>query len=662
MQVGKPTRRRQFLKMAALGAAGTALLAACSQAAPPASPTSAPASAPTSPPPTAAPAAAAAAAPTATTAAAAPTATAAAAAPTATPAAAAAPTAAPTTAPAAGAPANVPNVPRNQTLIMAGLGGEDVGGFTDVDNFNHYSPGLSRSGLYQAATEPLFYYNMLGDEFIPWIGESYQYNSDYTQITVKIRQGVTWSDGQPYTAKDPAFTLNMLRDPKNADLNGDIARLVKDAQAVDDQTLQVSFNGPQPRFHWNYFTYRADVGLPIVPEHVWNGQDPHTFKNYDPSKGWPLGTGPYKLVSSDVQQKIWDVRPDWWAAKIGFQKLPQVTRLIFLPGMNEITMAQMLIQNQIDMAFSLTASNLQLVQGQNPKITTHYDKPPFGYMDWWPIGLGFNTTVQPFDDPEIRWAISQVIDRNELVQFAFSGYNQAATLPFPPYPGLQPYQDSIKDLTDKYLTNEYNPQKSAATMQKKGYKMGSDGLWVDANGKKVSFQIVTFPQHPSATPCAPIVTEQLKKGGFDASFLLPADFVTRITTGAATAFLWGHGGAMKDPYDTLNLYNIRYVLPTGKPIYFTNIYRWSNKAFSEIVDQMSNLPIADPAVTGLYHKAMEQWLPNLPDIQLVQTVINVPMNTTYWTNWPQGDKPYIHEGFWHRTALLMFLNLKPASG
>jgi peptide/nickel transport system substrate-binding protein len=119
---------------------------------------------------------------------------------------------------------------------------------------------------------------------------------------------------------------------------------------------------------------------------------------------------------------------------------------------------------------------------------------------------------------------------------------------------------------------------------------------------------------------------------------------------------------MKDPYDTLNLYNARYVLPTGKPIYFTNIYRWTNKTFSDIVDQMSNLPIADPAVTGLYHKAMEEWLPNLPDIPLNQTVINVPMNTTYWSNWPAGDKPYIHEGFWHRTALLLFLNLKPVTG
>jgi peptide/nickel transport system substrate-binding protein len=89
------------------------------------------------------------------------------------------------------------------------------------------------------------------------------------------------------------------------------------------------------------------------------------------------------------------------------------------------------------------------------------------------------------------------------------------------------------------------------------------------------------------------------------------------------------------------------------------MYRWSNSAFSELVDQMSRLPEDDPAVMPLWQQAMQNWLPALPDIPLIQTVIALPMNSTYWTNWPEGDHPYIHEGFWHRTGLHIFLNLKP---
>jgi len=549
---------------------------------------------------------------------------------------------------------------RGHTLIMAGLGGEHYGGFTDLGNYNSFQPGLSRSGWTQAATEGLFYYNMLGDEFIPWLAEGYQYNADYTQLTVKIRNGAEWSDGQPFTARDVIFTLGLLQN--NPDLNpaaSDIGRLVGSATAPDDQTVQINLTGPTPRFHWDYLTFRADIGIPIVPQHIWDGQDPSSFKNYDPSKGWPVGTGPYKLVSEDVQQRIWDVRPDWWAAKTGFHALPPVPRLIFLPGMNEITMAQMMIANQIDMAFSFTPANLKLVQSQNQNVITHYDRPPYGYMDWWPISLGFNTTVPPFDDPDIRWAMSYAIDRDEIVQFAFQGYSEAAPLPFPPYPGLKKYMDGVADQLQQYPTLKYDPSQTDAIMTRKGYTKGGDGLYADTSGKKVSFQIVTFPQHPSATPIAPIVTQQLKRAGFDASFLLPADFVTRITTGDAVAFLWGHGGAMKDPYKTLDLYNARYVKPTGTPIFFTNIYRWSNPDFSSVVDQIGKLPEDDPGVLPLWQQAMQTWLPQLPDIPLIQTVIAVPMNQTYWTNWPAGDHPYMHEGFWHRTGLHIFLNLKP---
>ncbi|MDQ6675268.1 MAG: ABC transporter substrate-binding protein, partial [Chloroflexota bacterium] len=272
--------------------------------------------------------------------------------------------------PALAAPSNIPDVPRSQTLIMAGLGGEHFGGFTDLGNFNSFSPTISRSGWTQAATEGLFYYNMLGDDFIPWLGESFQYNADYTQLTVTTRAGAEWSDGVPFTANDVAFTLNLLKTHPDLTNGAEINRLVASATAADDRTVQITLTAPTPRFHWDYLTFRADIGVPIVPQHIWEGQDPSSFTNADMSKGWPIGTGPYKLVSEDVQQKIWDVRPDWWAAKTGFHALPPVTRLVFLPGMNEITMAQMMIANQIDMAFSFTPSNLKLVEGQNPAVIT----------------------------------------------------------------------------------------------------------------------------------------------------------------------------------------------------------------------------------------------------------------------------------------------------
>ena len=410
--------------------------------------------------------------------------------------------------------------------------------------------------------------------------------------------------------------------------------------------------------------FRADIGVPWIPKHIFEEvpeDELAEFGHYDPAKGWPVVTGPYRLVHTDVEKKIWDRRDDWWAAKIGFQDLPQVERLIFLPGMNEITMAQLLITNEIDMAFSLTVPNYKAVVAQNPNMTTHYyGEPPFGYEDWWPVGLGLNTKRPPFDNKNVRWAISYSINRDEVIEFGFGGGQIVQQLPWPYYAPMQKYHDEVADLLETYDTSEYNPEKSAALMEGEGYTRDGEGFWVK-DGERVGIHIVTFPQHPSTTPAAPVVTQNLRRGGFDASFSTPTDFIDQIFQGHADGFIWGHG-SMVDPEPVLKGYRCELVTEGEIGfIAYPGFYRWCNEEFDSYVEQMTALPEDSPGVLPLYRKAMEIWLPELPDIPLTSTIITLPMNTTYWTeeSWPHNDNQYVHEGFWHRTGLHIFLNLEP---
>ena len=83
----------------------------------------------------------------------------------------------------------------------------------------------------------------------------------------------------------------------------------------------------------------------------------------------------------------------------------------------------------------------------NPKIVTHTaQKPPYGYVDWWPISLYVNNEVKPFDDKDVRWALSYYIDRDQLIDVGYLGASQVSSLPMPAYPPLQPYFDAVKDL------------------------------------------------------------------------------------------------------------------------------------------------------------------------------------------------------------------------
>ena len=84
--------------------------------------------------------------------------------------------------------------------------------------------------------------------------------------------------------------------------------------------------------------------------------------------------------------------------------------------------------------------------------------------------------------------------------------------------------------------------------------------------------------------------------------------------------------------------------------------------YDKLVDEAF---VTDPRDTEklktIFRKAMEIWLPDLPDIQLVQNFHRIPMNTTYWTNWPTAENAYVNGASWHLTHAMVLWNLKPTS-
>ena len=554
--------------------------------------------------------------------------------------------------------AQLADVARKDTLILVGVGGEMPNQFTDVDNVNPWLGNniVSRSGK-QLVYEPLNMYDVLTGVETPWLAESYKYNTDFTQVAVKLRSGITWNDGKPFTSADVKFSIEALRDDDGT-LAGssEMKTWVKTVDVADDLNFTFMLNNTNPQFMFNYFTNHDDIGLYIVPKHIFEGQDLHNFKNFDLAKGLPVATGPYKLVASSEQQKVWDLDPNWWGAKTDFKSLPAPKRLIFLPTYDETKLAQMMIANEADISLNISVQTMPTVFAQNPKITTHSgQKLPYGYVDWWPSGLGFNCTTAPFDDPNVRWAISYAIDRDALVKFGYLGGGVPTQLPYPAYPPLKPFINAAKDLLTKYPTNEFNLDKSAQLLTGAGFAKGGDGKWAK-NGQKLTIPITTFSVFADITP---FLVTMLQNAGFDASFSMPTTFYNDISTGSAPAYVWGHGGSVRDPYATLELYHSKWFKPTGTAA--NNFYRWKKPEFDAVVDKMAVVAGTDPQMTTLFLQAIEIWLKDLPDIPLLQFYHRIPMNQTYWTNWPDENNPYINGAFWHCTVLLEVLGIKPAS-
>jgi peptide/nickel transport system substrate-binding protein len=558
-------------------------------------------------------------------------------------------------------PGALKDVPRNRTLILVGVP-EAPNQFTgDVAMQNPFLSGITRSG-FQVVMEPLYYYNSYYTDAtcgppglpckngeIPWLATGYSYNQDFTQLTVNLRKGMTWSDGQPFSAGDVAFTVNLLKD--NAPKLGystEMKTWVKEVAAPDGLTVQFTLNQPNPRFFFDYFQFHEDIGIQIVPEHIFKGQDPNTFTNFDLEKGWPVVTGPYRLVKSDSQQKIWDRRDDWWGAKLGFAPLPAPERLVFLPGFDPTKQVELLIGNEAETTFVLRTGDVETAIQRNPKIQSWTGaKPPYGNVDYWTPVLGFNDSKPPYNDPDLRWAVNYAINRDEILKIAYKGGGEAALVPFANFPALRTFLDPLNDLLRRYPVGTFDLAKSAQIIQSKGYAKDSGGFWAK-DGKRLSLGIVTFSLFEDFTP---VLVAQLRKGGFDASFKMPANFGTLISGGEAEAYVWGGNLSVETPLDTVKMYRAG-----GSPFY------WSNPTYDKLVDQMAVTGSDNPALKMLFHQAMDIWLKELVAIPLVQLYARTPFNTTYWTGWPDEKTPYINTIFIHRTFQLIVQSLKPAGG
>ncbi len=218
---------------------------------------------------------------------------------------------------------NIGDVPRDRTLVVVGWSAGSPT-LSSPNNGNWYSLGAELRNGIMFVNEPLFTYNHFTGEHIPWIAESYEYNDDYTEITVKLKDGVKWNDGEPFTAEDVAFTLNMLlengQNQKDLRKAIEVANQIEGAEVIDPLTVRIKLKNPDPRYVYRQLTNYFGHGLIWVPKHIWSEVDDYAnFTFLDLEKGWPVGTGAWKLVKNTPNEIVLDRRDDWWGGETGFR-------------------------------------------------------------------------------------------------------------------------------------------------------------------------------------------------------------------------------------------------------------------------------------------------------------------------------------------------------
>jgi peptide/nickel transport system substrate-binding protein len=558
---------------------------------------------------------------------------------------------------AARAAAQVAEVPREETLVA--VRSRQAGKFIDELIWNPFLPAGEHQLGSHMMYEPLAFYSAFEDKTTMWLAEGFEYSDDYMTLTVKTRPNVTWSDGEPFTAEDVAYTFNKLAEVgSKVKWGADVQQFLDTAEATDANTAVFHFKVPAPRF-FDFVTYKFDIGVYIVPKHIFENEDFATFTHFDLAKGWPVTTGAWRVVYSGPEQKVLDRAESWWGVEAGVGELPAPRRFVYLPDPGEQGLVSGIIENQYDIDTGIQPTSFATVFAGNEKVTTWTGREsPFGYIDWWPHSLYVNNEVPPYDDPNVRWALSYYLNRQQIIDIAWLGASLPSTLFVPDYPPLKPFLEAAQPLIDENPYLEFNPEKGDALLTEKGWAKDGNGMWADETGKPVELDIISFFDFTSV---GPVVVEQLRQAGIAATYSEPPNFFDRFYGGEYVAGLFGHGGSYSsDVYYSLRLYQSASIkIPAG---HLANYSLWHNDEYDKLVDDLYGIsPTETEKVMEIWEKALSIWLPELPDIQLTQGFHRLPTNTTYWTNWPDAENPYVNTAHWHLTWPLVVHMLQPAN-
>ena len=549
------------------------------------------------------------------------------------------------------------DVARNRTLVL----GWNITSPIGVTN-PWAIPGYTHQEGNAFMWEPLFYFGIFSDKEIPWLAESMEYTKDdFTALQIKLRKEAAWSDGTPVTSKDIVYTFEGQMKNDKLPYHSQFAQFVEEVKAVDDQTIDVTFKIPAPRFKFEVLTLKFDTGIPIVPAHALEKQE--DVNAYAGGIEIPH-SGPYNLVSWDKNQKIFDLRPDWWAVKAGVMEQPAVERIIVvnIAGQSMDTVAQRLVNNEMDSALDMRSAVIGNIISQNPKITTHTgNEAPYGYLDWWPNSLWVNTQLEPYNSVGVRRAMSLAVDRDKIDEIIYEDAKIATIYPFPLYPGLQKFVDKpeVQALVEKYQPRKYDLEESARLMQEAGFTKNGDELW-EKNGQTVNATINGFESIHS--DIVPVLVEMLRQAGFDAAIDFSPSAYQNMAEGAPGMYMFGHGASLKDPYAALELYHSRYSASVGTTAGNNRFSRYANPEYDKLLDEMAPLSEDDPKFQENAVKALEIYWRDQIDIPIIQWLHRIPYNQTYWTNWPTTDNVAMgtNGAFWAHTGLPVVTSLKAA--
>lgn len=373
------------------------------------------------------------------------------------------------------------------------------------------------------------------------LATEYSVSDDGLTWTVKIRDDVKFTDGEPLTASDVAFTYNNCKEKSTVN---DFTML-EEAVAVDDTTVE--FHMTRPFSIWPYTM--ATVG--IVPEHAYD-------ENYGQN---PIGSGRYIMKQWDKgQQVIFEANPDYYGEE------PKIKRLTVL-FMEEDAALIAAMAGQVDVAHTAASYSEEVLDGYNLVSVQSVDNRGFNLPACDPVEQDGITYGNAFtSDVNVRRAINIGIDREEMIQNVLNGYGTAAY--------------SICDQMPWYNEEsevEYDQEEAKRILDEAGWVKGEDGIR-EKDGVRAAFTLLFSTGDSVRQALAEDTANQLREIGIEVT-TEGVGWDTAYDRAQSEPLMWGWGA-----HTPMEFYNIYHTVE-GSGIGQATYSPYANETVDQYMDE-----------------------------------------------------------------------------
>lgn len=590
----------------------------------------------------------------------------------------------------------VAGTPRSETLIVDNLDGQQ----NNVGVYNPYLTGSvsKSSGLHQLIFGKLWEINTMSGEMYGDLAETMPMAVEGKENTYtwKMRDNLTWSDGEPLDANDVVYTINTLMENSDTLAYGNVLKsMIKSIKADDDLTVEVETVNPEPKLELRLGVTIWGNSLYILPEHIFKDQDINTFAWPD-----PISSGPYTLESADTQGYwfLYKKRDDWQNTAVGqVEGEPGPEYILFQYYGTEEKKVLAMASNQIDILCDISAESWQILKDQNPEARAWYAKFPYADVnDPCERGIAFNCAVEPYNNKNVRWALALAIDITSTSLATMSGMLRVSPLQVPATDLLQEiyhkpmvewlesfelddgykpfntnYANEICDMlaqtgveglpeTDEEKINtfgigwwNYDPDEATKLLENEGFTL-KDEKWYLPNGEPWQITI----KSPSGFEVeseylATAVADQWIKFGIDVNVQKQDSSTFQSEQGTGNfevGSYWPSCGVIADCTSQLTQWDKAYNdVPIGQPCSGSGL-RWvgteANDRVTELLTELRTLPSDDEKIVPDTTEILKCFVEEIPFLPMFGTSKFVPYTSHYWTGIPDSDNAYEGPHWW----------------